>query len=59
MSAQDDKFRNRPGEDTSTRRTAEEELMRGDRGVGQTGDGTPGGSGAAGAAWRMKAAAAC
>ncbi len=48
MSAQGDKFRNRPEEDLTTRRTAEEELMRGDRGVGQTGDGASGGSGTAG-----------
>ena len=48
MSAQGDKLRKRPDEDFSTRRTAEDELMRGDRGVGMTGDGSPGGSGAGG-----------
>lgn len=53
MSAQGDKFRNRPEEDLTTRRTAEDELMRGDRpvgdrGVGQTGGGAAGGSGTAG-----------
>lgn len=48
MTAQGDKFRNRPDEDPSTRRTAEDELMRGardaqgerrtrfDRGIGET-----------------------
>lgn len=53
MTAQGDKFRNRPEEDLTTRRTAEDELMRGDRpkgdrGVGQTGGGSGGGSGTAG-----------
>lgn len=48
MSAQGDKFRNRPEEDLTTRRTAEDEIMRGDRGVGRTGDGSSGGSGTAG-----------
>lgn len=48
MSAQGDKFRNRPEEDLTTRRTAEDELMRGDRGARKTGDGTSGGSGTAG-----------
>ena len=48
MSAQGDKFRSRPEEDPSTRRTAEDELMRGDRGVGKTGGGSAGGSGTAG-----------
>jgi hypothetical protein len=48
VSAQGDKYRNRPEEDQSTRRTAEDELMRGDRGVGQTGGGEAGGSGTAG-----------
>lgn len=48
MSEEENKFRNRPGEDLTTRRTAEDELMRGDRGVGQSGDGSSGGSGTAG-----------
>ncbi len=48
MSAQGDKYGNRPQEDPSTRRTAEDELMRGDRGVGPTGDGSAGGSGTGG-----------
>lgn len=53
MSAQGDKFRNRPEEDLTTRRTAEDEIMRGDRpdrdrGVGKTGGGTAGGSGTGG-----------
>ncbi|MGE5601751.1 MAG: hypothetical protein ACM30E_01795 [Nitrososphaerales archaeon] len=51
MSAQESKYRNRPEEDQSTRRTAEDELMRpgrGDRGVGMTGDGSTGGSGTGG-----------
>lgn len=53
MSAQGDKQRNRPEEDPSTRRTAEDEIMRGDRGaadrgVGRTGGGSSGGSGTAG-----------
>ena len=45
---QDKKYRNRPEEDLSTRRTAEEELMRGDRGTGESGGGSSGGSGTAG-----------
>lgn len=54
MSAQGEKYRNRPDEDLSTRRTAEDEMMRPDRGalkdrgVGQTGEGAPGGSGTGG-----------
>jgi hypothetical protein len=53
LSAQGDKFRNRPEEDLTTRRTAEDEIMRGDRpdrdrGVGKTGGGTSGGSGTGG-----------
>jgi hypothetical protein len=54
MSGQGEGFRNRPEEDLTTRRTAEDELMRGDhgdrgdRGVGRTGDGSAGGSGTAG-----------
>ncbi len=39
MSAQGDKYRNRPEEDLTTRRTAEDELMRGDRGETQNRDG--------------------
>lgn len=48
MSAEGNKYRNRPEEDQSTRRTAEDEIMRGDRGAGESGDGTTGGSGTAG-----------
>lgn len=63
MSAQGEKYRNRPEEDPSTRRTAEDAMMqsgqpdrpdrpdqadRHDPGVGKTGGGSTGGSGTAG-----------